>query len=96
MEGIISSVTSNKILLFLCVVICVMLVIAVIRRFFWLFVTAAIAVIIYAGYLAYNGQKIPTTKDEIIEHGRQKLENLKEKASEELLEKTKEKAVKSI
>jgi len=82
MQDIISAVTSNKILLFICVVICVMLIIAVIRRFLWLFVIAALAVAIYIGYLAYNGKKIPSTKDEIIEHGRQKVEELKEKAVE--------------
>ncbi|MCL1911804.1 MAG: hypothetical protein FWG13_06335 [Leptospirales bacterium] len=87
MQDILSALTSNKILLFLCVVICVMLVLAVIKRFLWLFVTAVLAVIIYAGYLSYTGQKIPVTKDEIIEHGRQKLEDIKEKASQELLEK---------
>ena len=87
MQDIISAVTSNKILLFICVVICVMLVIAIIKRFLWLFVAAALIVGIYMGYLAYSGQKIPSTKDEVIEHGRQKIEELKEKASQELLEK---------
>ena len=87
MQGLISAVTSNKILLLICVIICVMLIIAIIRRFLWLFIAAALVVAMYAGYLAYNGQKVPSTKDEIIDHGRQKLEELKEKASQELLDK---------
>jgi F0F1-type ATP synthase membrane subunit b/b' len=48
-------------------------------------VVAALVVVVYAGYLAYNGQKIPSNKDEIVEHGRQKLNDLKEKAAKELL-----------
>ncbi|MCL2025307.1 MAG: hypothetical protein FWG92_00685 [Leptospirales bacterium] len=87
MQDIVSAMTSNKILLFLCVVICVMVVIAIIKRFFWLFVTAACVVLMYAGYLAYNKQEVPTTKDEIIDHGRQKIEDLKKKTEQELLEK---------
>ena len=85
MQDILPAEISNKILLFLCVVICVMLIIAVMKRFFWLFVTAAFVVVVYAGYLVYEGQKIPSTKDEVVEHGRQKLEDLKKKAEKELL-----------
>ena len=86
MQDTVSLITPNKILLFLCVVICVMVVIAIFKRFFWLFLTAVCVVLMYAGYLAYNKQEVPTTKDEIIEHGRQKLEDLKKRTEQELLE----------
>ncbi|MDR3237789.1 MAG: hypothetical protein LBT84_04720 [Spirochaetia bacterium] len=80
MSDIISIITSNTVLLLVCILIGVMIIIAIIKRFLWLFITAALAVGVYAGYLVYNGEDVPTNSDEIIEHGRKKIEDLKENA----------------
>ena len=78
MEDIINTITSNKVYLVLAVIIGITLVLSVIKRFFKLIVISTAILVIYVGYLYYTGQKIPETREEILEHGTEKFKKLKD------------------
>ncbi len=84
-ENIFAVVTSSTPLMILAVITCIMIIVAVLKRFMKLFIIAVVILLAYAGYLAYTGQEIPVTSEEIIRHGSQKLEQLKLDAMKERL-----------
>ncbi len=53
-------------------------------------------VLLYAGYLYYTGQKLPSNRREIIKHGEEKLKPFKEKGDEVINKYLKEKAVEKL
>ncbi len=71
MEGVIDTIISNPILLIITVILGILLVYSVIKKLFKVAVIVLIAGVIYVSYLAYTGQKVPTTKDEVMKHGKE-------------------------
>jgi FtsH-binding integral membrane protein len=61
----------------LSIIIVIMIAVALLRQVFSLFVIAVLVLALYAGYLAYTGQKIPTSSEEILKHGSEQLQKLK-------------------
>ena len=92
-DNIVAIVTSNTILLVLTILIGIMIVISIVKRFLRLFLIAVIVLALYAGYLSYTGQKVPTSSKEILEHGSGKLEELKKEAVKQQL---KEKGIRAL
>jgi membrane protein implicated in regulation of membrane protease activity len=76
-QNLITIITSNTLFLVLAIIIAIMIALALIRHVFSLFVIAVLVLAAYAGYLAYTGQKIPTTSEEILKHGSEQLQKLK-------------------
>lgn len=88
LSNIIDIITSNTWLLVLCIIIVLMLVIAIVKHFMKLFLVAVLLLAAYAGYLAYTGQKVPTTSEDIIQHGAEKLDEIKLNAIKKQIEET--------
>ncbi len=82
MDYIIGLITANTLTLLAAIIIGLMVFLAIIKRFIRLFAVAVFILLCYAGYLYYTGQKVPVTKEEILEHGSEKLQEyrVKEKA----------------
>lgn len=77
METLITALTSNKVILAIAVVISILIVLSVARKLVRVAVVLLAILILYAAYLVYTGQKVPKTKEEIVEHGTKKIEELK-------------------
>ena len=85
MPDILPLIKSNPLMLIICIIAVVMLIIALIKRVLSLIVTAILVIIIYAGYLVYTGQQIPTNSDEIIEHLEKQVEDVKKNVTEKAI-----------
>ncbi len=94
MEGIIKVLTSNNILMILGLFLVAILIFSVIKQLLKLVYLAAILLVIYVGYLYYTGQKIPTTKDEVIKHSYEQFNKI-EKSRKEIMEDVKKRNEKS-
>lgn len=77
MPDIIAVIKSNPIALVACIIVAVMVFVSIVKRIISLLFIAIFIVAAYAGYLVYTGQDVPTSSDEIIEHGRKKFEDVK-------------------
>lgn len=77
METIITALTTNKIILAVAVVISILIVLSVMRKLVRVAVVLLAILVLYAAYLVYTGQKVPKTKEEIVEYGAKKIEELK-------------------
>ncbi|MBC8358623.1 MAG: hypothetical protein ISS41_11535 [Candidatus Aminicenantes bacterium] len=86
MESIISSLTSSPIFIIILAILVIIIVIAIIKRLLKLLIPVFILVVLYVGYLYFTGQKIPTTKEEILQHGKETIEKIKDKGEEILKE----------
>ncbi|MBS3768422.1 MAG: YtxH domain-containing protein [Candidatus Cloacimonetes bacterium] len=89
MDAIIAKLNSNPLLFIILIALGIMLLISVIKRVWRMLVTIIIIILIYFGYLYMTGQKIPTSREEIREHVKEKSEELKNKGKE-FLEKSKD------
>lgn len=84
MEDIINTITSNKVYLVFAIIIGIMLFLAIVKRLIKLLIVSIIILIIYIGYLSYTGQKIPQTREEIIDHGSEQFEKIKKTGQDTL------------
>lgn len=73
MEQIISFLTANKLVLAAAVVISICIILSVVKKLVKVAVVLLAVIVLYAAYLVYSGQKVPGTRQEVIEHGEQKL-----------------------
>ncbi|HOD14246.1 MAG TPA: hypothetical protein PK307_11870 [Spirochaetota bacterium] len=73
MEQIITFLTANKLVLAAAVVVSILIVLSVVKKLIKVAVVLLAVVILYAAYLVYSGQKVPKTRQEVIEHSEQKL-----------------------
>jgi hypothetical protein len=63
---------------------------------FKLLIPLLILIGLYAGYLYITGQKIPTTKEDIIKHGKEKIEVIKDKGEKILKDNVKKQIDKKL
>ncbi len=82
MEHIITVLTSNKILLAGAVIISILIVLSVWKKLAMAALVLIALLVIYIGYLTYSGQKVPKTKQEVMEYGAQKIDAIKKEGSE--------------
>jgi xanthine/uracil permease len=73
MEQIITFLTANRLILAALVVISILIILSVAKKLIKVAVVLLAVVVLYAAYLVYTGQKVPRTKQEVIEHGEKKL-----------------------
>ncbi len=74
MEGVIDTIVSNPLLLIITVVLGILILYSVIKKLFKMAVILIFVFIIYVSYLVYTGQKVPTTKTEVMKHGKELTE----------------------
>ncbi|MFC1670577.1 hypothetical protein ACFL20_09300 [Spirochaetota bacterium] len=86
MENIIETITSNNIYLIIAILFFLMIVILIVKKFFKLFVISILVFTLYLGYLAFTGQSIPKSKEDVIEHITGKVVELKEFGIKEIIE----------
>ena len=79
MEKIIDLIGSDPLFMIIAAVLGIALIYTAIKKFIKVALLIALAIVIYFGYLAFTGQKIPTSKRELIEHGNEKLEKIRER-----------------
>ncbi len=77
MENLIDLLTSNVFYLVIAILIAIMVLITILKKLFKLFLVSVLVLVLYAGYLAYSGQKIPLTTEEILQHGSEQIDRLK-------------------
>jgi hypothetical protein len=77
MNTAISSPSFNTILAIAALVLAVLLLYAFIKRLISLIAIILFMLMLYAGYLYFSGQRIPTTQKEIMSHGIEQLEKIK-------------------
>jgi xanthine/uracil permease len=73
MEQIITFLTANKLILAAAVVISILIILSVMKKLLKMAMVLLAVVVLYAAYLVYTGQKVPKTKQEVIEHSEKKL-----------------------
>lgn len=66
MRPIVSLLLSHPLLLIIFAILFFILIVAILKKVFKLIMFLLILFILYAGYLYFTGQKIPTTKEAII------------------------------
>jgi hypothetical protein len=76
--------TFNTILAIAAVLVTALLLFAFIKRLISLIAISVCLLFLYAGYLYFSGQRIPTTKSEMINHGIQQIHKLKEQSGVDL------------
>jgi hypothetical protein len=96
MDSIINTLTSNPIFLIIFVVLVIVIIFALIKRLFKLLIPLLILIGLYAGYLYITGQKIPTTKEDIIKYGKEKIEVIKDKGEKILKDNVKKQIDKKL
>jgi xanthine/uracil permease len=73
MEQIITFMAAHKLVMAAAVIISIIIIISVVKKFLKVAAVLLAIVVLYAAYLVYSGQKIPKTKQEVIEHSEKKL-----------------------
>ena len=86
-NSIVELITTNIWTFVIAIILCLSIVLFIVKRLFKLAIFAAVILLVYMGYLFFTGQKVPTTVDEMREHG---SEQLKKYQIEEKLQRTKE------
>jgi threonine/homoserine/homoserine lactone efflux protein len=76
MEQIITFLTANKLILAGAVIVSILIILSVAKKLLKIAVVLLAVVVLYAAYLVYSGQKVPRTKQEVIEHSEKKLQEL--------------------
>lgn len=79
-HNILNAITTDKIILIILIAGAILLAIAIIKELFKIALFILLAAFIYAGFLAYSGQKIPSSKDEAIRHGNAQADWIKKEA----------------
>ena len=73
MEQIITFLTANKLALAAAVIVSILIILSVVKKLVKVVVVLLAVAVLYAAYLVYSGQKVPKTKQEVIEHSEKKL-----------------------
>jgi hypothetical protein len=76
--------TVNTILAIAAVIVTALLVFAFIKRLISLVAISVCLLLLYGGYLFFSGQRIPTTKSEMLNHGIQQIDKLKRQSGVDL------------
>lgn len=79
MEQIINSLTSNKILLAIIILIAALLIYSILKRIVKLMVILLIALVLYACYMNYRGEKIDPALQHYLDKGGINLEEIQQK-----------------
>ena len=77
METIIDALIANKVVLAVAVLISIVIVLSAFTKLIKVAVVFLAILILYIGYLVYTGQRVPKTKQEVIEYGAKKIDTLK-------------------
>ena len=77
MERIMETIASNPLYLILAVVIGIMVLWAILNRLIKAAVIIFIGIIVYAGYITYQGKQIPGNGREVVQQGKEELDNIK-------------------
>ena len=72
-EAIIKLITSNIFVLIITIIICMMIVLFIVKKLFKMAIITIWILVFYIAYLFFTGQKVPTSKDEWLEHGSEQL-----------------------
>ena len=84
MESLISSVTTNKILLIIFILLASLIIYAMLKRLIKIIVILLIALMLYAGYMNYKGENIDATLQKFLNRNGfdlKKIEQQKKKLS---------------
>ncbi|MBN1532239.1 MAG: hypothetical protein JXA20_06220 [Spirochaetes bacterium] len=76
--------TVNTILAIVAVIVTALLLFAFIKRLIGLVAISLCLLLLYAGYLFFTGQRIPTSKSDIFKHGIQQIDKLKNQSGVDL------------
>jgi len=108
-DSIIELITANTWSLLITIILCIMIVLCILKRFSKMLIISIFVLLVYIGYLFFTGQKIPMNKDEILEHGSEQLkkykiedkikkmeDDVKDKVKEDLLKKSEKEIEKRI
>jgi len=79
METIISTITSNKILLIIFILLASLFIYAILKRLLKIIVIILIALVLYLGYMSYRGEKIDGTIQNYLNKGEIELKELQKK-----------------
>ncbi len=82
MENILNVLTSNKILLAAAVFVSILIVLSALKKLAMVAVVLLALLVLYIGYLTYTGQKVPKTKQEMMEYGTKKIDTIKKEGYE--------------
>ncbi len=96
MESIINTLSSNPVFLIILVILVIVIIFSIVKRLFKLLIPLIILIGVYAGYLYVTGQKIPTTKEDIIKHGKEKIKVIKDEGEKILKDKVKKEIDKKL
>jgi F0F1-type ATP synthase membrane subunit a len=77
MEHILNVLTSNKILLAAAVFASILIVLSAFKKLVMAALVLLALLVLYVGYLTYTGQKVPKTKQEVMEYGTKKIDTIK-------------------
>ena len=77
LDPVIGLVTQSTLSLVITIIICIIIVLCILKKFSKMIIISVSILLIYMGYLFFTGQKVPTNKDEILEHGSEKLKQYK-------------------
>jgi len=82
MENILNVLTSNKILLAAAVFVSIVIVLSAWKKLAMVALVLVALLVLYVGYLTYTGQKVPKTKQEVMEYGTKKIDAIKKEGYE--------------
>lgn len=88
MDQIVKILTSEHIFLILGLILVAILIFSILKQVLKLIYFSVILILLYGGYLYYTGQKIPQTREELLQHGSEQLDRIN-KASKDFQEKMK-------
>jgi multisubunit Na+/H+ antiporter MnhC subunit len=86
MENIIKAVTSNNLYLAAAIILGVFVLYSLVKKVIKMALISMAIIIIYIAYLSYTGEKIPKTREEVVDHVSEKIREGSRKGKE-LLEK---------
>jgi uncharacterized protein YacL len=91
MENIIKTVTSSNLYLAVAIILGIFVLYSIVKKLIKMVLISLVIIIIYIAYLSYTGEKIPQTREEVVDHvsgkireGTQKGKELLEKNLEEM------------
>ncbi|HNX24601.1 MAG TPA: hypothetical protein PKG60_11185 [Spirochaetota bacterium] len=79
METIISTITSNKILMIIFILIAALIIYSVLKRLIKIIVIIIIALVLYMSYMNYKGEKIDAMVQNYLNKGGVELKELQKK-----------------
>jgi ABC-type bacteriocin/lantibiotic exporter with double-glycine peptidase domain len=86
MENIIKAVTSSNLYLSVAIILGAFILYSIVKKVIKMALISLVIIIIYVTYLFYTGEKIPQTREEVVDHVSEKIREGARKGRE-LLEK---------